>query len=85
MIGLLAGLFTTGATIPQIIKSFKTKRAKDISLFYFISLVVGIVLWLIYGILMSAVSVILWNSIALLLNVTILIQKIFYDRKAIKY
>jgi MtN3 and saliva related transmembrane protein len=81
IIGLVAGIFTTGATIPQILKTYKLKEAKDISLFYFISLVFGIMLWLAYGIAIKSVSVITWNIIAITLNMTILGQKIYYDNK----
>lgn len=78
-IGLLAGLLTTGAAIPQIIKSHKSKRAKDISLLYFATIVIGLLIWLVYGILIESISLITWNILSLALNITILTQKIHYD------
>lgn len=81
IIGLLAGLLTTGAATPQIIKSYKTKRAKDISLLYFLVLVIGLLVWFFYGIIIDSLSLIVWNLISLVLNMTISVQKIYYDRK----
>jgi MtN3 and saliva related transmembrane protein len=79
--GIIAGLFTTGATIPQIIKSYKMKEARDISLLYFLFVVIGLVLWLIYGLMLGSISIIGWNIVAITLNVTILAQKIYYDSR----
>jgi Uncharacterized conserved protein len=81
IIGLTAGLFTTAATIPQILKSYKTKSVGDISLTMYASLVIGMTLWLIYGFFINSLSVIFWNIAALSLNLTILIQKLHYDSK----
>ena len=83
-IGLVAGLFTTAATIPQIIKSYRTKSVKDISLVMFTSLVIGISLWLYYGFLIESLPVIFWNIAALSLNLTILIQKLYYGSRTKK-
>ena len=82
-IGLIAGFLTTVAAIPQIIKSYQTKEVKDISLFMFVAVVAGVALWLIYGIFLGAISIIFWNVVALVLDSTILIQKIYYSQKAL--
>jgi MtN3 and saliva related transmembrane protein len=81
IIGMIAGVFTTFAAIPQIIKIYKIKEARDISLIMYIFLVIGVILWLIYGLQINSVALIAWNIIALLLNSFILIQKIYYDSK----
>ena len=49
-IGFLAGLLSTIAFIPQVIKAFKTKKTNDISLTTNILLLFAIILWIIYGI-----------------------------------
>ncbi|WP_431241176.1 SemiSWEET family sugar transporter [Flavobacterium sp. P21] len=51
IIGLFAGACITFSTIPQILKVWKTKKVKDISLKTFGILTFGIVVWIIYGIL----------------------------------
>ena len=67
ILGFLAGTLTTLSLLPQTIKSLKTKHTDDISLAMFVMLALGIVLWLIYGILLKAAPLILANSISLVL------------------
>ncbi|MCX6728869.1 MAG: SemiSWEET family transporter [Candidatus Saccharibacteria bacterium] len=82
IIGIAAGVFTTFATLPQIIKMHKIKEARDISLLMFLSIIVGGILWLIYGLLIHSTALIGWNVIALILNGTIVGQTIYYDSKS---
>ncbi len=76
MIGLIAGVFTTIAYLPQVIKVVKTKSTEDISLWMFVIMNTGIAMWLIYGILLNAIPIILANSLTLFLSLTILWYKI---------
>ncbi|MBI3032538.1 SemiSWEET transporter [Candidatus Woesearchaeota archaeon] len=77
-LGLIAGLLTTAAFIPQVWKSWKTKSTKDLSLSMTIIFFVGVVLWLIYGITVKDLPMTLWNSITLLLVGVLLILKLKY-------
>lgn len=81
IVGIFAGFFTTIATLPQIIKAYKTKSLDDVSLLMFVSIVFGLALWLIYGILIQSFAIIMWNVISLTLNSVILIQKIYYTKR----
>jgi MtN3 and saliva related transmembrane protein len=76
IIGLLAGTLTTIAFLPQVIKTWKSKSAKDLSLFMFSIFNIGIVLWLIYGILLNEFPMILANGFTFLLSSFILYFKI---------
>lgn len=76
VIGLIAAAFTTTAFVPQVVKSLKTKSAKDLSLGMFAMFCFGVFLWLVYGILNKDVPIILSNAITLLLAMTLLILKI---------
>ncbi len=78
ILGLVAGLFTTGSLIPQVIQVFKNKSAKDISLLFTVMFFVGGLLWLTYGILDELTPVIFWNSLALIFVVLLLIGKLKY-------
>jgi MtN3 and saliva related transmembrane protein len=78
VLGLIAGLFTTGSLIPQVIHVFKNKSARDISLLFNLGFLVGGLLWLSYGILGHLTPVIIWNSLATLLVVLLLIGKLKY-------
>jgi MtN3 and saliva related transmembrane protein len=75
-VGLLAGLLTTIALIPQAMKIWKSRSAQDVSLKMFVAFSVGIALWLAYGILMRELPMILWNSVSLALAMAILAMKL---------
>lgn len=82
-IGLVAGLLTTTAFIPQVWKIYRTKSGKDISGRMFSLFSFGIVLWLVYGILLKSVPLILSNVVTLILSLTILALKIRYRRSSV--
>ena len=84
LIGYIAGFLTTISFVPQVRRTLRTKSAKDISLSMFVAFTMGVILWLIYGILLNSFPIILANSITLALAGTILISKVLYERKAIK-
>jgi MtN3 and saliva related transmembrane protein len=65
IIGLLAGLMTTGSQVPQAIKVYKTKSTGDLSGLWISILFAGTVVWLYYGLTISDTPLILWNSISL--------------------
>ena len=78
-IGLIAGLLTTIAFIPQVWKSWKTKSTKDLSLSMTAIFFVGVGLWLAYGILVHDLPMTLWNSITTLLVGILLWLKLKYN------
>ncbi|MDI1471152.1 MAG: SemiSWEET transporter [Thermodesulfovibrio sp.] len=78
LIGTIAGIITTSALIPQAIKIYKTKSAKDVSLAMFVFLGIGILLWFFYGILIKEFPVILANFVSLILISVIILMKIRY-------
>lgn len=78
IIGLVAGFCTTIAFLPQAVKTWKTKSAKDLSLGMYSILCTGILLWLIYGILIRDLPIILTNLATLSLAASILYFKISY-------
>ncbi|MCX8028763.1 MAG: SemiSWEET transporter [Brevinematales bacterium] len=80
LLGITAGTFTTTSFIPQLVKILKTKSARDLSLVMFVVFTIGILLWLIYGILTASLAIIFANSITLVIASTILLLKIKYDR-----
>ena len=76
ILGLLAGFCTTIAFLPQVVKTWKTRSAKDLSLGMFSFFCFGVLLWLIYGILVNDVPVIAANMITLMLASTLLFFKL---------
>lgn len=78
IIGIIAGIITTSALIPQALKIYKTKSAKDVSLTMFVFMAIGIALWFFYGVLIKELPVILANFISLILIFSIIFMKIRY-------
>ncbi len=78
ILGLVAATFTTAAFVPQAVKIIKTKHTKDISIVMYSMLMVGIILWLIYGIMLEELPIILTNSVTLIFTSIILGLKLKY-------
>ncbi|MHB9154373.1 MAG: SemiSWEET family sugar transporter [Endomicrobiales bacterium] len=78
LLGLLAGTLTTFSFVPQVIRTWKTKSAKDVSLAMLLILAAGVFLWIIYGVRMRALPIILANSATLVLILLVLFLKYKY-------
>lgn len=76
ILGLLAGSLTTIAFLPQVMKTWKSHSAKDLSLGMFSIFTLGVALWLAYGILVNDLPVILANVVTLILASTLLFFKL---------
>lgn len=74
----LMGLFTF---FPQVIKTWKTKRTKDIALGMYAIFWLGVVCWLSYGLLIKNLPIVVNNVIMFVLISTMLIFKIKFDEK----
>ena len=77
-IGFFAAFCTTFAFLPQAIKVYKSKSTKDISLYMFLIFTIGVLSWLIYGLIINDLPVILANAVTLVLSLFILIYKLKY-------
>lgn len=75
-IGLIAACCTTFAFVPQAVRAVRTRQTKDISLLTFLMLVIGILLWLAYGVMIGDLPLILSNAITLGLASAILAVKL---------
>ena len=82
--GYFAAVLTTAAFLPQLIKTLKTKKAEDVSLITLIMFLCGVGSWIIYGYKISSLPILMANIITFILNLFILISKIYYSKK-IKY
>jgi MtN3 and saliva related transmembrane protein len=75
-VGFFAAFCTTISFLPQVIKVYKTRSTKDISLYMFLIFTIGTFCWLIYGIIESSLPIIIANTITLILSAIILLYKI---------
>ena len=81
IIGFIGGALTTLALVPQVVKVWKTKRTRDISIWWILTLTVGILLWLVYGILINSPPIIVSNAATLIFALMVLTLKIRYDNQ----
>ena len=78
--GLLGEALTTFGYIPQLLRILKLKSAREISLPFTLSFLAGAICWLTYGVLLSLVSVILWNSAGIIFLGMLLYGKLKYGK-----
>lgn len=79
-LGFMAGALMTVGFLPQVIRVYKLKSAYEISLIFTLSLLTGLVFWVVYGIYFGLTPVIVWNSIAAALALALLHAKLKYGR-----
>jgi len=77
-LGLLAGILTSCAVIPQIYRAFRTRQVRDISVWQPVLLVVGMSLWLLYGIMIRDVPLIAANIFSITCNLMLITMKLYY-------
>ncbi|SKB31240.1 SemiSWEET family sugar transporter [Maribacter arcticus] len=78
ILGLVAATLTTVAFVPQVYKTWKNKSVKDISLSMYTVLLMGLLLWIVYGFYINSLPIIAANIITATLSVLIVITKIEY-------
>ena len=79
-LGLVAGALVTCSMIPQLIRIFQLKSAREISMLFTTLLLLGMLGWLTYGIYLSLTPVILWNAIGIALVSVLLYAKLRYGK-----
>jgi MtN3 and saliva related transmembrane protein len=80
-IGLVAAVCTTISFVPQLIRVWRLRSAREISLSMFLVFSLGTFLWLLYGIFIRSLPVILANAVTLALSLAILALSLKFDRK----
>lgn len=75
---MLAGTITSVTFLPQVIKVWKSRSAKDLSLLMLVLLMVGVSLWLVYGLVVADAAIIYTNSMVLLMTLILLFFKLKY-------
>lgn len=81
ILGIIAGVLTSISMIPQLVKVIREKNVKDISLLMLLVLISGLSLWVWYGIVKNELPIILSNSFAVLVNVSLLVCYMLYNKK----
>lgn len=72
VVGIIAGALSCTTFLPQVIKTWKSKSVKDVSLTMFLIASAGTMLWLVYGILINSISIIGTNIVVLIFSLMML-------------
>ncbi|MBI5229662.1 hypothetical protein HY991_06140 [Candidatus Micrarchaeota archaeon] len=80
LVGYLGGIFIMLSFIPQVIKSYKTKKVSDLSTGMIVATLLGTIFWIIYGFLIKNAPVFIMNSVFGVVVLLELYLKIRYDR-----
>ncbi|BDS06676.1 sugar transporter SemiSWEET [Oceaniferula spumae] len=78
MIGFIAATLTSFSFLPQVIKIWRTKKAEDLSIPAFSVFLLGVLLWLIYGLGSGSRPVIVANGITAILACGVLVLSLRY-------
>ncbi|GAA5095632.1 hypothetical protein GCM10023210_28620 [Chryseobacterium ginsengisoli] len=81
ILGIIAGVLTSVSMIPQLIKVIKEKNADELSWIMLLVLISGLSLWIWYGFIKDELPIILSNSFAVIVNITLLICYMIYKKK----
>ena len=66
-LGYIAGFCTTLAFLPQVLRTYKTRHARDISYGMLLLLSTGVSLWFVYGLVIGELPITLANGMTLVL------------------
>ena len=76
--GFAAGALTTFSFLPQVLKTYRTKRCDDLSTGMLAAFTSGVALWLVYGLFLRSAPIISANAVTLALLAAILVMKVRY-------
>ncbi len=78
-VGFAAAASTTLSFVPQVLKVWRTRSAADISIGMYVWFTLGVLLWLLYGLLIHAWPVVIANALTTLLTASVLAMKLRFD------
>ena len=81
IVGLVAGALTTLSFVPQLLRTWRLRSARDMSGWWMACFMSGVILWLIYGLILPSTPVIVANAATLALMVPILVMKLYYRER----
>lgn len=80
LFGYAAGILTTVAFLPQVLKTYASRSTRDISLPMYVIFTIGILLWLVHGLLAGSGPVVAANSVGLVLSLSMVVMKVVFGR-----
>ena len=76
ILGYTAGAITSLTFLPQVIKTWKDKSAKDISMNMFLIAATNEVMWIVYGVLLNNWVIIATNTVVLAMSLVMISFKL---------
>jgi MtN3 and saliva related transmembrane protein len=76
LLGTIAGSLTTLAFVPQVVQTWKTRSAGDLSWGMLLIFMAGVGFWLAYGFALGSWPIVVCNGLTLALNVFIAAVKL---------
>ncbi len=80
-VAIAATVCVAGSYIPQIIKAHRTKKLDDLAWGFLGIILLGVTLWIWYGILNDDLTFILTNAAILCMSSTLALMKFMYSRR----
>lgn len=80
--GTVAFITSLIGLMPQIVKSYRTKSTRDLSMLMLINYLICSVAWIVHGVCIDSSYVVGSNITGLLIVTISIIQKVIYDRRA---
>jgi MtN3 and saliva related transmembrane protein len=80
ILGFIAGIITSGAMLPQLVKTWQTKKTEGLSIKMFVVYLVGFGTWITYGFIRGDVPIIATNIISVIITSALLWLKIKYGK-----
>lgn len=81
LLGMGAATLTTACFVPQVVRLWRTRNAEGISLVTFAAFLVGVALWLAYGLILRAWPIIIANAVTLVLALAIIVLTVRFRKK----
>ncbi len=75
-LGTVAGILTTIAFLPQVLKVWRSRSARDISLGMYAIFATGVACWAVYGWILAIWPVIIANVVTLILVAVVIGMKL---------
>ena len=84
LIGAIATVLAVLSLVPQVLKTWRTRSAADLSASWLMIALASMILWIAYGALLSAWAIVVANGATLLLALALLAMKIRFTSGLLK-
>lgn len=78
ILGFMGGVLVAISLVPQVIKSWKTKSTKDISILMGLINLTGQAFWIAYGLNIQSSSLVIMSGITFIMSTSLVILKTRY-------